>query len=112
MAFIPMPSAMQLRKIFSFFVNPTTISWNRPDDMYLVDTNVEVDDGGLPPPATRPFVVSGQHEDGGTTYATLSFRSRECSRWADEFRADRKVILTMNVDGDDEPLDVQLSSAE
>jgi hypothetical protein len=112
MAFIPVPSAMQLRRFLSFFVNPTTISWNQSDDMYLVDANVRVDDGGLPPPATRPFRVSGQNEEGGVTYATLSFRSRDCSDWKEEFRANRQVILTMNVDGADEDLRVQLSSAE
>jgi hypothetical protein len=90
-------------------VLPKTIVWNRPDYMYLIEADVLPGDSNPTLlPATRPFSVTGQYEQGGISYGTLSFDPSEAITWEPAFVANRKIILTMNVDGADEDLYVSL----
>jgi hypothetical protein len=107
MAFIPMPAAMEMGP-FSI-VSPTTISWDQPEDMYLIDADVLDADGKGPLPATRPFEVTGQNQSGTTSYATLSMKRREWRNWAQAFRDNRQVIVRLDVDGVVRDLHVTLS---
>ena len=109
MSFLPTPMAMTMVPIIHY-VAPKTICWDRPDDMYLVGS-VLPDDGLGPLPTPRPFQVTGHDLDGIRSYATLSIKARECLAWKPAFQARRRVKLTLNVDGVDRELPIQLSYA-
>jgi hypothetical protein len=107
MSFLPTPMAMTMVPVIHY-VAPKTICWDRPDDMYLVG-NVRPGDGGGPLPTLRPFQVTGQDQDATRSYATLSIKARDCLAWKPAFEAGRRVILTLNVNGTDRDLPLQLS---
>lgn len=106
MAFAPTPVALTMGRFF--YVPPAGISWDKPEDMYLIDADVLPGDGGGPLPAGRPFEVTGQNQSGTASYATLSAKRPDCIGWEPAFAAGRQIILRLDVHGVVQNLHVEL----
>lgn len=108
MAFVPTP--LPLIKNHFGKILPCTITWDQPDEMFLVG-NPQPADGGPPLPFVQPFVFSGNLIVEGTyNQATLSIKPSEFDGVCEACVTHRLVDLTMDVDGAPQHLLVQLTS--